>query len=75
MSDWSEDVYDAYNDMLDDCSPMVRIGNLEYMPSEVLKRVDPIAYRCGLNDYLDSLAQDGLFCLECEEFECNCEEE
>tara|TARA_R100001082_G_C4234642_1_gene104720 strand:- start:98 stop:325 length:228 start_codon:yes stop_codon:yes gene_type:complete len=75
MGDWSEDVYDSYNNMIDDCSPMVRIGNLEYMPSEVLKRVDPIAYRCGLNDYLDSLAQDGLFCLECEEFECSCEEE
>ena len=74
MSDWSREIYVAYDEMIDDCTPMVKVGSLEYLPSRVLKEVDPIAYRCGLNDYLDSLAQDGLFCLECEEFECKCEE-
>jgi hypothetical protein len=75
MSDWSRKIYDAYDEMLDDCYPMVKIGNLGYSPSRVLKEVDPIAYRCGLNDYLDSLAQDGLFCFDCEKFECYCKEE
>tara|TARA_Y100000004_G_C8829596_1_gene375561 strand:+ start:294 stop:521 length:228 start_codon:yes stop_codon:yes gene_type:complete len=75
MSDWSEDIYDAYNNKIDDCNPMVRIDNCIFMPSEVLRKVDPIAYDCGLKDWLDSLAQDGLFCLECEKSECSCEEE
>ena len=44
--------------MLDDCHPMVKIGTLEYLPSRVLKEVDPIAYRCGMNDYESSLRED-----------------
>ncbi len=75
MKDWSKETCDAYDEMLNDCYPMVEIGSLTFTPSRVLKELDPIAYRCGLNDYLDSLAQDGLYCLECEEFECECEEE
>jgi hypothetical protein len=70
MSDWSREIYVAYDEMIDECTPMVKVGNLEYLPSRVLKELDPIAYRCGLNDYLDSLAQDGLFCFDCEKFEC-----
>jgi len=73
--DYSREVYDMYDEMLNDCTPMVKVGNLEYLPSRVLKEVDPIAYRCGLNDYLDSLAQDGYFCHECEKTECECGEE
>lgn len=37
----------------------VKIGTLSYLPSQVLKAVDPIAYRVGLSDYADSLSQDG----------------
>tara|TARA_R110000751_G_scaffold245206_1_gene345226 strand:- start:14 stop:241 length:228 start_codon:yes stop_codon:yes gene_type:complete len=73
--DYSREVYEMYDEMIDDCSEEVKIGNMTYSPSRVLKEVDPIAYRCGLNDYLDSLAQDGLFCLECEKVKCECEEE
>ena len=32
----------------------VRIGNLEYDPVEVLKKLDPIAYWEAVNDYLDA---------------------
>ena len=77
MVDWSREIYDAYDEMIDDCTPMVKVGSLEYLPSRVLKEVDPIAYRCGLNDYLDSLAQDGHFCYDCEQIFnniCRCEE-
>ncbi len=42
-----------YDYLIDECSPLVRIGDLTYLPSRVLKTVDPIAYRCGLLDYLD----------------------
>ena len=49
---------EMYNNMLDECTPTVKIGTLEYMPSEVLKKLDPIAYRCGMNDYESSLRED-----------------
>ena len=34
------------------------ICGLSYSPSIALKRVDEIAYRCGLHDYADSLMYD-----------------
>lgn len=37
----------------------VKIGTLTYLPAQVLKAVDPIAYRVGLSDYADSLMRDG----------------
>jgi hypothetical protein len=43
-----------YDDFLDEVVETVKIGSLEYLPSRVLKAVDPIAYRCGLNDWADS---------------------
>ena len=78
MSDWPREVYDRYDDMLDECTPIVKVGMLEYLPARVLKEVDPIAYRCDLSDWLSSLSEDGLFCYECELFKgqgCTCEEE
>jgi len=45
---------DRYRDMLNDCYDEVRIGDLTYMPSDVLEHVDPIAFRCGLVDYIDA---------------------
>jgi len=77
MNGYSEDVIEAYDDLLD-CEADVIIGNLSYAPSRVLKLVDPIAYQCGLNDWLDALAQDGEYCLECESgigADCECGEE
>ena len=46
--------YDEVLDMGDD----VIICGLSYSPSIALKRVDEIAYRCGLHDYADSLMYD-----------------
>ena len=43
----------AYDDFLDEvCEPVV-IGSLTYSPSQVLKAVDPIAYRVGLSEFED----------------------
>ena len=53
---------EAYDEMLDECYGQVEIGGLFYSTSLALKEVDPIAYRCGRNDYYDSLRED----LECE---------
>ena len=44
---------DEYDDMLDECSPEIKIGSLRYSPSHVLKNVDEIAYNCGMNEYND----------------------
>lgn len=45
-----EDYSDVFDEMLDDCH-----GDfMGYCASQILKEVDPIAYRCGLNDYVDS---------------------
>lgn len=51
---------EMYDDLLDDDGP-VRIGNLTYSASHVLREVDPVAYRCGFNDYVDFLTEDDIF--------------
>lgn len=49
---------DLFDEMLDECYPDIHIGNLTYTASQALKAVDPIAYREGLADYVDSLGSD-----------------
>lgn len=46
---------DQFDESLDDSIPEIEIGCLTYSPSHVLKNVDPVAYRCSLNDFVDSL--------------------
>ncbi len=54
------EVIQAYEEALNEAYEPIRIGQLEYEPATVLKRVDPVAYREGLLDYAYSLAADGL---------------
>lgn len=66
-ADWLSDSIegkDAYDNMLDECYEIIRIGSLTYYPSEVLEKTDPIAYRCGLSDWADSEYSDCLYNLE-----------
>lgn len=53
------DLYDMYNDMLDETNETVIIGNMTMEPSVVLKECDPIAYECGHSDYISFLLEDG----------------
>lgn len=53
------DLHARYNDMLDDCYPVVSIAGHDYATSRVLRQVDPIAYRCGFYDWFDSEVQGG----------------
>lgn len=53
---------EVYDKMLDECYGQVEIGGLFYSMSLALKKVDPIAYGCGRNDYYNGLRED----LECE---------
>ena len=46
-----DDYESQYDDMLDECYPEL----FNMLPSRILSECDPIAYRCGLNDYVDSL--------------------
>lgn len=48
------DGHEAYDAMLDDIG-VVKIGTLEYSAAATLREIDPTAYRCGYNDYMDSL--------------------
>ena len=50
-----DDFADQFDDSLDESIPEIEIGCLTYSPSHVLKNVDPVAYRCSLNDFVDSL--------------------
>ena len=57
-----EDLINMYNEMLDECyEPM-----FNHLPSTILERTDPIAYRCGLSDYYDSLTYDEYYCEDME---------
>jgi hypothetical protein len=63
---------DLYKNMLDECYPPVMVAGMEYDTSRALYELDPIAYRVGFSDYLDSLDP----CEGCENnpIECECAE-
>jgi len=44
-----------FRDMLDDCYSFDKVGGpfAHMSPSSVLEEVDPAAFRCGVNDYMD----------------------
>ena len=50
-----DDYEDQFDESLDESIPEIEIGCLTYSPSHVLKNIDPTAYRCGLNDFVDSI--------------------
>ena len=49
-----DDYTDQYDDMLNECHGDFLGMNASY----ILKKMDNVAYRCGLLDYLDRLDQD-----------------
>lgn len=49
---WTE-AYQAWDNYLDELHQAVTIGDLVYYPSEILRRCDPVAYRCCFNDWAD----------------------
>lgn len=56
MSDY--EIEESYKEMLDDAYGIIKIGYGEYWASAVLKECDPIAYRIGLSEYEDYLAEE-----------------
>lgn len=53
METW-DDAIEAYDEMLDSMQDEVRVGALTWAPSVALRGLDPIAYRVGLHDFIDS---------------------
>lgn len=46
---------EMYDNFLDDCYEPYKIGSIEFYASDILKSCDPIAYRCGMNDYFSDV--------------------
>jgi len=53
-----QEAYEIYDDMLNECTPNIQIGYIEFEASKLLAEHDPIAYRTGFNDYLDIINED-----------------
>ena len=54
------DTEELYDSMLDECYSFKSVGGIFACmePHRVLEEMDPIAYRCGKNDYEDSLREE-----------------
>ena len=63
-----EAIYDCaerdYDDELDENHQDYEIMGLSFSASRVLKECDPIAYKCGLNDFVDSELEEANHQLE-----------
>lgn len=49
--EWYDESYDVQGD--------IKIGNLRWKPSRIVKTLDPIAYNTAFSNFLDYLYQDG----------------
>lgn len=56
-----DQLHEAYDNDLDETNEPILVCGLSYQPSDVLKNVDPVAYRCGFNDWLDAEVSNGRF--------------
>ena len=52
------EAYEMYDQMLDECHPMVDVCGYTYDPSRALKELDPTAYRCGFSDYFANMEEE-----------------
>ena len=48
------DLEKRYSDFLDECYGTVKVCGYEYEAARALAMLDPIAFRCGMSDWLDS---------------------
>ena len=50
----TDDYEDLYDELLNEQGP-VNIGGLTFAPADIVKEMDPTAYRCGLLDFVDNM--------------------
>lgn len=55
---------DYYDEMLDEVYGIINICGYDYTASYAFEQIDPIAYRCGMTDYIDSCWEDVRYDLE-----------
>ena len=48
-----DDLADQFDECLDEAGS-IKVAGCTFYPSQILKECDPVAYRCGLNDFADS---------------------
>lgn len=53
----NDDYEEQYKEAIDSEGP-VTVAGITFDPSRILQEMDPIAYRCGLADYVDSCEKD-----------------
>ena len=53
------DVEQLFRDSLDEEGD-VQVGCLTFQRSRIVEELDPVAFRCGVNDYVDALVSDGI---------------
>ncbi len=49
---------EMFEELLDECYPEVQVGCCTFSPSQVMKELDPVCFRIGVSENLDSLAED-----------------
>ena len=64
-----EELEARFDESLGEAYEWTQIGELEFAPGDILRELDPVAYRCGVNDYHDSLVGDGEIVEELEDEE------
>ena len=55
---YSSEYVQMYNDMIDDITGTIKIGNLDWPASYVLKELDKLAYDIGLDEFIDGFKDD-----------------
>ena len=56
--DYTYDERQEYKEMLDECYPEYKFGEMTYSPASILESCDPIAFKIGMDEYFDSRAED-----------------
>ena len=54
----------SYDEILDESYEAVKIGRCTFNASDILKKLDPIAYNCGIDDYVSAQLEDYSYELE-----------
>ena len=51
IEEWQ--AYETFSDYLDECHPIVKLGELTFMPSAIMRELDWPAYREEFLNYID----------------------
>jgi len=63
-----DEAIESYNNMLNECYPTDEAQSWRGSASESMKQNDPVMYRTGFNDYMDSIKKDGRCVPDCTEW-------